>query len=108
MTNDIIRQIITDQINRHVAGTDAHRTWLAKDIADRVCAEIKEAHHTVYHKYGELLFAVGRKFDGEDRHATALRYICEAENCACEGPAQEAIEAEEPGAQLWDDEEIAR
>jgi hypothetical protein len=30
-------------------------------------------------KYQELLFAVARKFPGETRHETALRYILEAE-----------------------------
>jgi hypothetical protein len=38
MTQEI-RQIITDQINRHVAMTDTHRAWLAKDIADRVLSQ---------------------------------------------------------------------
>ena len=31
-----VRQIITDQINRHVAMTDTHRAWLADDIATRI------------------------------------------------------------------------
>ena len=30
-------------------------------------------------RYNELLMAVGRKFDGETRHETALRYIQQAE-----------------------------
>jgi RNase P subunit RPR2 len=31
-------------------------------------------------RYHELLFAVSKKFEGEDRHETALRYIREREN----------------------------
>lgn len=40
-------------------------------------------------QYYELLYAVARKFPGESRHATALRYIQEAERTSqgCE-PAQ--------------------
>lgn len=37
--------------------------------------------------YNELLFAVGRKFPGETRHQTALRYIREAEASAVRGPS---------------------
>lgn len=31
-------------------------------------------------KYNELIYAVARKYDGETRHDTALRYIREREN----------------------------
>lgn len=41
-------------------------------------------------KYGELLFAVERVFEGETRHETALRYIRETEAHCCTGPSQEA------------------
>lgn len=34
--------------------------------------------------YWELLYAVARKFEGETRHQTALRYIREAETVSCE------------------------
>ena len=34
--------------------------------------------------YHELLYAVGRKFPGESRHETALRYIRDTEERACE------------------------
>lgn len=33
-------------------------------------------------KYSELLYAVARKFPGETRHETALRYIQEVERAA--------------------------
>ncbi len=35
--------------------------------------------------YHELLYAVARKFPGESRHETALRYIRDTEERACEG-----------------------
>lgn len=37
-------------------------------------------------RYNELLYAVERKWEGEDRHETALRYIREAEAGNVEGP----------------------
>ncbi len=40
-------------------------------------------------QYNELLFAVARKFPGETRHQTALRYIHEAESRA-NSPDQQA------------------
>lgn len=40
---DEIRQIISDQINRHVVMTESHWAWLAKDISDRVCGAIDAA-----------------------------------------------------------------
>lgn len=40
--------------------------------------------------YFELLFAVCRKFDGESRHDTALRYIREAEERATQGTARQS------------------
>ena len=43
-------------------------------------------------KYSELLYAVARKFPGESRHETALRYIKAAEESpACETAKCEAI-----------------
>lgn len=45
-------------------------------------------------KYNELLYAVARKFPGESRHETALRYIRNAES-DCNGPAQVAKEKQE-------------
>ena len=37
--------------------------------------------------YNELIYAVARKYEGETRHQTALRYILEREN---EGGASES------------------
>jgi len=46
-------------------------------IRDAIAAHPSQAG--VREAYDELLYAVGRKFPGESRHATALRYIREAE-----------------------------
>lgn len=40
--------------------------------------------------HDELLFAVCRKFEGESRHQTALRYIREAEEMPRRNPACDA------------------
>jgi len=46
-------------------------------------------------KYDELIFAVGRKFPGETRHETALRYIYDAEsNCGVETSETNPVEVE--------------
>jgi hypothetical protein len=45
-------------------------------------------------KYLELLYAVERKFPGESRHETALRYIREAESHATSSAAVESAERE--------------
>lgn len=42
-------------------------------------------------KYGELIYAVARKFPNETRHETALRYIQEAEMSALSGDAVKNI-----------------
>ena len=47
-------------------------------------------------RYDELLYAVSRKFEGEDRHETALRYIREAEADFDDRPAQSQRKAEQP------------
>lgn len=46
-------------------------------IASNPAAEAK--HKLLEERYNELIFAVARKFPGESRHETALRYIREAE-----------------------------
>ncbi len=45
---------------------------------ERLAQEIEKLTSTQI-LYNELLYAVERKFDGESRHETALRYIREAE-----------------------------
>ena len=46
--------------------------------------------------YQELLFGVARKFEGETRHQTALRYIRHAEDVACEGGKASCANRHEP------------
>jgi hypothetical protein len=41
-------------------------------------------------RYYDLLMAVARKHEGETRHQTAKRYICEAERSATTGPVCQA------------------
>lgn len=48
---------------------------------------------TIVKLYFDLLYAVERKFPGESRHTTALRYIREAEGKTT-GPAQRQIDHE--------------
>lgn len=50
---------------------------LESDIVD--CWSIITAQKARLAKYNELLFAVNRKFSGELRHDTALRYIRQTE-----------------------------
>lgn len=52
-----------------MVGDEAERAIVAE-------ARVEE----VENRYNELIFSVGRKFDNETRHETALRYIREAEN----------------------------
>jgi len=57
------------------------RLMLAEHQVDRVTALVEETGR----RYLELLLAVGRIFQGESRHETALRYIRETENAAIVG-----------------------
>lgn len=59
-------------------------------------ASVPDAMQELADKYHELLWAVARKFPGETRHETALRYIREAELQSCE-PKCGAAMAKESG-----------
>ena len=63
---------------------DASPNW--KVLPDTIGAitQIDNMHAGVLRKYEELLYAVGRKYEGESRHETALRYIRERENVVSE------------------------
>lgn len=50
-------------------------------------------------KYNELLYAVARKFPGESRHETALRYIREAEQRALSGAVSVATPGQNAGGE---------
>ncbi len=50
----------------------------AADNLNRIAGNVGELEKN----YNELLMAVARKFPGETRHQTALRYIQEAEKSA--------------------------
>lgn len=66
------------------------------------CVE-RAAHAETRKQYMELIMAVARKFDGETRHQTALRYIKHAEDRAREAGKADAemnrLDAEANGGQ---------
>lgn len=49
---------------------------------DRLVLATRAIAPSTVERYAELLYAVGKKCPGESRHATALRYIRQAENDA--------------------------
>jgi hypothetical protein len=55
--------------------------WLRLDDHPRMnaIADMLEFFNKRCEKYDELLYAVARKYPGETRHQTALRYIMERE-----------------------------
>lgn len=58
--------------------------------------EERDALRVDVEKYMELLYAIYRKWPGESRHETALRYIRERESCSCCGQGNAARE-QQPG-----------
>lgn len=60
---------------------EGHAHWLS---AHRVCREANPSAD----KYSQLLLAVSKKFQGETRFDTALRYIKEAEARGCDERAK--------------------
>ncbi len=68
------------------------------DNADAILSALRQpaprADDALRAKYEELLYAVSRKYEGEDRHETALRYIREREADINE-PARAALAASE-------------
>src|SRR5690606_30228371 len=65
-----------------IAATEA-RLAEAEKRADAAVARLREVEG-IEGKYRELLYAVGRKYPGETRHDTALRYIRQAESAVVE------------------------
>lgn len=65
---DLIRAELDAAVDRAVAKV--------AEVLDEREAQPSEGVRT---KYNELIFAVGRKYGGETRHQTALRYIRQAE-----------------------------
>src|SRR5208337_3961328 len=58
-----------------------HHAWIVEELARQIdlLAEKLEEAENIKTLYGQLIFAVGKKFGGETRHETALRYIRERE-----------------------------
>lgn len=99
MTNEIFEKLV-DQYN--LAAENLTREQLAEALRQAMPDFVRyvraDAQQVVYlpgreaerlsNLYHELIFAVERKFDGESRHETALRYIREAEQ-KISGPCSE-------------------
>lgn len=93
VTGDL--DIKADAMGREICAEEAA---LAQDSADarRILAMREPPEHPMQRMpyahlaglYSELLSAVARKFPGETRHQTALRYIKEAEGTSRNGPPQ--------------------
>lgn len=81
-----------DGVVKHISNADMYAQeveLLVQDgLADEIAAlEQRLAEAERLHK--ELLMGVARKFPGETRHETALRYIKERESREYSGPGQE-------------------
>jgi hypothetical protein len=77
---------VLDDVAARKLGAGQHMLYAAP-LSDQARQDRIEAE-----KYRELLYAVTKKFPGESRHDTALRYIMRAED-QCSGPCA-ALEAE--------------
>lgn len=90
-----------DGIQEFSCGTEAFESGAAPCISS-YCRE-RAAHAETKKQYMELIMAVARKFDGETRHQTALRYINHAEDLAREAGKADAamnrLDAEANGCQ---------
>lgn len=63
---------------KHAADGDIEWANLAQHEARALLSHIESLERDAA-QYAELIFAVGRKYDGETRQQTALRYIRQAE-----------------------------
>jgi len=76
-------QKIGDTVQEWKKGRLALAAYLDKEIPVLVAQAVQEAlakQKDITEKYNELIMAVGRKYEGETRHETALKYIKQAEN----------------------------
>lgn len=67
------------QYEERLPGTRMIPLYIHSAQAQPPAASVTDAMQELADKYHELLWAVARKFPGETRHETALRYIREAE-----------------------------
>jgi len=64
-----------------------HLTHIDVNNPGRVVTEVINERDQLRKQYMELIMAVGKKYHGETRHQTALRYIKDSEDtCFEEGP----------------------
>lgn len=72
---------VRDSLRLDAQALQALREWKPEENAEK--------YERLSKAYNELIMAVGRKFPGEIRHDTALRYINEAESKECCGPSRD-------------------
>ena len=73
---NFVSEVILDQEVRTVL--PGLKLFIAESIAQTI-AEERERVEEVEEKYQELIMAVDKKYEGETRHETALKYIRRAE-----------------------------
>lgn len=87
--NSVHYQRQSDALEAQLADTEASRQEYIRLFheQERENDELEKKYSAVSSAYNELIMAVGRKFPGEIRHDTALRYIKRAEELSDAGPA---------------------
>lgn len=73
-------------IRHHLAGSEFQDVKAVEDFVDQKCNEVKQL-------YQELLMAVEKKYVGETRHQTALRFILLAQSNHGSGAKTDAIQS---------------
>lgn len=92
-TEQEIRKFVMEWLWASSKRRTVNREWDQQYIGDMVDM-IQEAQAELAKQYNELIYAVARKFEGETRHQTALRYINEAERSCVGIGAQVSTQAE--------------
>lgn len=80
-----------EEIRAQLADTEASRQEYIRLFheQERENDKLEKKYSAVSSAYNELIMAVQRKFPGEIRHDTALRYIKRAEELSDAGPARQ-------------------
>lgn len=80
-----------EELRAQLADTEASRQEYIRLFheQERENDALEKKYSAVSSAYNELIMAVGRKFPGEIRHDTALRYIKRAEELSDAGPARQ-------------------
>ena len=75
----LTEQQLAEAFRQAIASGDFMRNVVSDGRQAVIYLPWREAEH-LRGLYNELLYAVARKYEGESRHETALRYIREAES----------------------------